>query len=113
MSAVVLRFPQTERALRNGRSPRVGAGAMGLLALQLRERDGEPMPENVHRFDGLDDEGIPDRSPALLLAALAFGGLPKKRQEAIKRSIRAFAFDDRHNKDAVQLHNLLNREGEQ
>jgi hypothetical protein len=83
--------------------------AAGLLTLLIRDRDGEPIPPNVHRLD--EPKGAatyPDQSPALLLALLIWGELPPKKQERIRDLLRCMAYGPKHpDRSAVQLHNLL------
>ena len=59
MSAVILRFPQTQRAIRHYET---GMNAAGLLSLLLLDREGETTPANVERIDGSDNAALPAQS---------------------------------------------------
>jgi hypothetical protein len=103
----VLPFPQTARAIGHYNS---GMDAAGLLSLLLLDRDGEPPPENVRRFDNLDVQKEPiAQSPELMLALLAWGALPKKKRDSIRSTVRCEAYGSRAGPAAVGLHNLLSR----
>ena len=99
----VLRFPQTGIVRQRRRE---SMGAAGLLALSLLDREGEAIPANVERFDGLGETPA-SRSPELLLALLIWSTLPPTKREDVRGSIRALAFGSTADDAAVRLHKLL------
>ena len=102
----VLPFPQTPKALKLYHT---SMGAAGFLALLLCDRSGEPIPENVQRFDEPNGTTFPEQSPALLLALLLWGEIPKARRKRIESTLRGLIYCEKPNPAAVQLHNLLSR----
>jgi hypothetical protein len=81
--------------------------AAGLLSLLLMDRDGEPIPANVERFDGYGAEQ-PSKSPELLFALLIWSVLTANQQDRIRRQLRGMVYCSKEpNAYAVQLHNML------
>jgi hypothetical protein len=106
MSATVLPFPQTKRAIRHYET---GMDAAGLLSLLLMDREGEPAPENVKRFDRLD-ESRADEFDKAMLSLLVFSVLTPKQKERIRSAVRCQAYGTDANGSVIRLHNILNVE---
>jgi hypothetical protein len=81
--------------------------AAGFLSLLLLERDGQPIPAKVARFDEPKGPTLPDRSPELLLAMLLWCELSPQKQARIKRAVRCMAYADPPDPCALQLRNML------
>lgn len=106
-AAAVLPFPE-----RHGDRPvqrEIGMDAAGFLRLLLLDREGEPIPANVRRFDEPNGAKSPNRSPELLLALCIWNALPAKQRESVKSVVRGMAYSEPFDPDAVMLNNLLNR----
>jgi hypothetical protein len=101
----VLPFPQTELALQRYST---SMGAAGLLALMLLERDNQPIPANVQRFDMHGEPAMPSQTPELAFALLLWNELPPTKKASFKKSLRDMAYSPRAGASVVQLHNLLN-----
>lgn len=110
MSATILPFPQSPKAVRRY-SRAEGMMAAGLLSLLLLERDEEKYPPNVHRFDEPNGPQVPERSPEMLFALLLWAELPRKKQEHINQTLRGLIYCKHPEPSAVKLSNLLNRRG--
>jgi hypothetical protein len=81
--------------------------AAGFLSLLLWDREGEPVPPNVQRFDEPDGPTFPSREPVFILAMLIWEGLPAKQRDRITRLVRGMAYSKHPIPEAVQLHNVL------
>ena len=101
----VVQFPQPRMARKRVRN---SIEAAGLLSLLLLDRRGETRPNNVERFDRLDETARPERSPELLLLLFLWSELPAKKRERIQRTIRCAAYERSPDRCYVELHNLLN-----
>lgn len=113
MSATILPFPQSPSAVRRHNRTEGLTTTAGLLSLLLLDRDGEPIPANVQRFDEPEGAQLPERSPELLLCLLIFNGLPQKRRDQIRRGVRALAYSGRPDPVVVSLNNMLRQLGTQ
>lgn len=100
----VLAFPERNKG-RIRRSQSIEAA--GEISLRMLARDGEAQPPNVKRLDwhGNDDDSLPERTPALLLALCIFYGLSAKRREDVREKLRSYAFD--YDRSAAQLLRLF------
>ena len=100
----VLPFPPVKKGrIRRSRS----MDAAGDLSLVLLDRDRKPIPSNVTRLlhPAWPAKSLPEWTPALLLAALVYEQMNRRKKASIRQVVRQLAFEG--NGSAGQLLNLL------